>query len=105
MPVSNELPVHSQFQWIILLEKIQHMNNETEFANTVINLQVLLLEVITGACWRAKTINFLITPCKMFLHMSAALKHNIKKIIIIRAINVLSAVCMSFLKSVRAEIL
>lgn len=72
MPASNELPVHSQFQWIILLEKIQHMNNEIEFANAVINLQVLLLEVITGACWRAGTIYFLITPCKMFLHVSSS---------------------------------
>lgn len=62
-----------------LLEKIQRMNNEIEFANTVINLQFLLLEVIAGPCWRAGTIYFLITPNKMFLHMSAALKHKIKK--------------------------
>lgn len=55
------------------------MNNEIEFANTVITLQFLLLEVIAGACWRAETIYFLITPRKMFLHMVAALKHNTEK--------------------------
>lgn len=88
-----------------LLEKIQHMNNEIEFANTVINLQFLLLEVIAGPCWRAGTIYFLITPNKMFLHMSAALKHKIKKNI--RPINVLihSVVFLLFLKSMRAETL
>lgn len=62
-----------------LLEKIQHMNNEIELANIVINLLVLLLEVIAGPCWRAGTIYFLITPSRMFLPMSAALTHNIKK--------------------------
>lgn len=60
-----------------VLEKIQHMNNEIEFANTVINLAVLLLEVIAGPCWRAGTIYFLITPGEIFLHSSAFLKHNI----------------------------
>jgi len=62
-----------------VLEKIQHRNNEIEFANTVINLHFLLLEVISGAYWRVGTIAFLITPSKMFLHMSATLKNNIKK--------------------------
>lgn len=62
-----------------VLEKIQNANNEIEFANTVINLQLLLLKVIAGPCWRAGTISSLITPSKMFLHMSAALQHNIKK--------------------------
>lgn len=48
-----------------LLEK-QHMNNEIELANTVINLLVLLLEEFAGPCWRADTIYFLITPSKCF---------------------------------------
>lgn len=46
-----------------LLEK-QHMNNEIELANAVINLLVLLLEEFAGLCWRAGTIYFLITPSK-----------------------------------------
>lgn len=61
-----------------LLEK-QHMNDEIELANTVINLLVLLLAEFAGPCRRAGTIYFLITPSKMFLHMSAALMHSIKE--------------------------
>lgn len=80
------------------------MNNEIEFANTVITLQFLLLEVIAGAHWRAGTICFLITPRKMFLHVAAALKRNIEKKIT-RPIHVLihNVVSLLFVKSMRAE--